>query len=55
MKQLIKAWAKKSTVVSLRQIQSNNHTRTTLLRILSVWVGEGVYETFTSNKIILVV
>lgn len=55
MKQLKKAWAKKSIVVSLRQIKSNNHTGTKLLRTFSVWVGKGIHETFTSNKIILVV
>lgn len=53
MKQLKKAWAKKSTV-SLRQMKSNNHTSTTLLRTLPVWAGKGIYETFTSNNIILV-
>lgn len=47
MKQLKKAWAKKKYT----QAKSNNHT--TLLRTLPVWAGKEVYETFTSNKIIL--
>lgn len=54
MKQLKKACTKKSIVVSLRQIKSNNHISTTLLRTLPVLVGKTVYETSTSNKIILV-